>query len=72
MPWFGMDIGGTLTKLIYFEPDDIMELEEQTEKKTFYKQACKDLKNSHLICMSCMYKLFYDLVCINILIKYLK
>jgi type II pantothenate kinase len=22
MPWFGMDIGGTLTKLIYFEPDD--------------------------------------------------
>ena len=34
MPWFGMDIGGTLTKLIYFEPDDIMELEEQTEKKT--------------------------------------
>jgi len=23
MPWFGMDIGGTLTKLIYFEPKDI-------------------------------------------------
>lgn len=22
MPWFGMDIGGTLTKLIYFEPKD--------------------------------------------------
>ena len=22
MPWFGMDIGGTLTKLVYFEPDD--------------------------------------------------
>jgi type II pantothenate kinase len=20
MPWFGMDIGGTLTKLVYFEP----------------------------------------------------
>lgn len=34
MPWFGMDIGGTLTKLIYFEPDDIMELEEQAEKET--------------------------------------
>lgn len=23
MPWFGMDIGGTLTKLVYFEPIDI-------------------------------------------------
>lgn len=22
MPWFGMDIGGTLTKLVYFEPCD--------------------------------------------------
>lgn len=22
MPWFGMDIGGTLTKLVYFEPND--------------------------------------------------
>ena len=22
MPWFGMDIGGTLTKLVYFEPTD--------------------------------------------------
>ena len=23
MPWFGMDIGGTLSKLVYFEPTDI-------------------------------------------------
>lgn len=23
MPWFGMDIGGTLCKLVYFEPKDI-------------------------------------------------
>jgi hypothetical protein len=22
MPWFGMDIGGTLVKLVYFEPTD--------------------------------------------------
>ena len=22
MPWFGMDIGGTLAKLVYFEPTD--------------------------------------------------
>ena len=26
MPWFGMDIGGTLTKLIYFEPDYLEEI----------------------------------------------
>ncbi|CAH1953888.1 unnamed protein product [Acanthoscelides obtectus] len=23
MPWFGMDIGGTLCKLVYFEPKDL-------------------------------------------------
>ncbi|XP_072026910.1 pantothenate kinase 3-like isoform X2 [Amphiura filiformis] len=23
MPWFGVDIGGTLAKLVYFEPDDV-------------------------------------------------
>jgi pantothenate kinase len=22
MPWFGVDIGGTLAKLVYFEPND--------------------------------------------------
>lgn len=28
MPWFGIDIGGTLTKLVYFEPTDTNEFEE--------------------------------------------
>ncbi|XP_057366721.2 pantothenate kinase 3-like [Daphnia carinata] len=28
MPWFGMDIGGTLVKLVYFEPTDIAPEEE--------------------------------------------
>ncbi|KAK9508711.1 hypothetical protein O3M35_006203 [Rhynocoris fuscipes] len=31
MPWFGMDIGGTLTKLVYFEPKDITQDEENEE-----------------------------------------
>lgn len=33
MPWFGMDIGGTLTKLVYFEPKDIIptELDDEAE-----------------------------------------
>lgn len=33
MPWFGMDIGGTLTKLVYFEPKDITtdELDEEAK-----------------------------------------
>lgn len=34
MPWFGLDIGGTLTKLIYFEPKDYTNLEEEQEKET--------------------------------------
>jgi len=32
MPWFGMDIGGTLSKLVFFEPKD--EIAEQTEDET--------------------------------------
>lgn len=26
MPWFGMDIGGTLVKLVYFEPTDLNDI----------------------------------------------
>ena len=28
MPWFGLDIGGTLTKLVYFEPTDFDEFKD--------------------------------------------
>ena len=31
-PWFGLDIGGTLTKLVYFEPLSLMSNEEIEEK----------------------------------------
>lgn len=33
MPWFGMDIGGTLCKLVYFEPKDMPldELDSEVE-----------------------------------------
>jgi type II pantothenate kinase len=33
MPWFGMDIGGTLTKLVYFEPreNNRREIDKETE-----------------------------------------
>jgi len=34
MPWFGIDIGGTLTKLIYFEPTDIADNELYHEVET--------------------------------------
>jgi len=37
MPWFGMDIGGTLTKLIYFEPDDSGTNEEQEAEQTLHR-----------------------------------
>lgn len=32
MPWFGMDIGGTLSKLVFFEPKD--SITAQTEDET--------------------------------------
>lgn len=31
MPWFGMDIGGSLCKLVYFEPKDITKDEIESE-----------------------------------------
>ncbi|XP_076471697.1 pantothenate kinase 3-like [Babylonia areolata] len=34
MPWFGMDIGGTLTKLVYFEPTDVEKVDGIEEKET--------------------------------------
>nr|CAD7201103.1 unnamed protein product [Timema douglasi] len=34
MPWFGMDIGGTLCKLVYFEPKDITPDEADAEVET--------------------------------------
>lgn len=34
MPWFGMDIGGTLVKLVYFEPMDITYADEDCEMET--------------------------------------
>ncbi|XP_034179751.1 pantothenate kinase 3 fbl isoform X1 [Osmia lignaria lignaria] len=34
MPWFGMDIGGTLSKLVYFEPKDITRDEANAEVET--------------------------------------
>ena len=32
MPWFGMDIGGTLSKLVYFEPVETSDTEQETVK----------------------------------------
>lgn len=34
MPWFGMDIGGTLSKLVYFEPKDMTDDESDSEIET--------------------------------------
>lgn len=34
MPWFGMDIGGSLVKLVYFEPTDFTKMEEDCELET--------------------------------------
>ncbi|XP_014769420.1 pantothenate kinase 3 isoform X2 [Octopus bimaculoides] len=34
MPWFGMDIGGTLTKLVYFEPKDVSDQGDTEQLET--------------------------------------
>ncbi|XP_073429837.1 pantothenate kinase 3 isoform X3 [Dendrobates tinctorius] len=44
-PWFGMDIGGTLVKLAYFEPIDITAEEEQEEVESL-KSICKYLTSN--------------------------
>lgn len=37
MPWFGIDIGGTLTKLVYFETKDESHLELEKENEVSQK-----------------------------------
>ncbi|XP_054721702.1 pantothenate kinase 1-like [Uloborus diversus] len=37
MPWFGLDIGGTLVKLVYFEPTDVTPNEIEAEKGALKK-----------------------------------
>ena len=38
MPWFGIDIGGTLVKVVYFEPTDLIEESEAHQNlKEFVK-----------------------------------
>lgn len=45
MPWFGMDIGGTLTKLIYFEPDE-SDVDESSEAEQTLLRIRKYLTNN--------------------------
>jgi type II pantothenate kinase len=45
MPWFGMDIGGTLAKLVYFEPTDNTPEEDDAEVETL-KNIRKYLTNN--------------------------
>lgn len=44
MPWFGMDIGGTLVKLVYFEPTDTNEHEDEQSDDEAENEA-ETLKN---------------------------
>ena len=44
-PWFGLDIGGTLTKLVYFEPFSLMS-NEKIEEKASLKSIRKYLTSN--------------------------
>ncbi|KAB0800678.1 hypothetical protein PPYR_06417 [Photinus pyralis] len=46
MPWFGMDIGGTLCKLVYFEPKNISPDELDSEVEILKKIRKYLIKNS--------------------------
>ncbi|PSN54775.1 Pantothenate kinase 1 [Blattella germanica] len=46
MPWFGMDIGGTLSKLVYFEPKDITPDEADKEAEVLQNIRRYLTKNS--------------------------
>lgn len=46
MPWFGMDIGGTLCKLVYFEPKDITRDEADAEVEVLKSIRRYLVKNS--------------------------
>ncbi|KAK5649467.1 hypothetical protein RI129_000496 [Pyrocoelia pectoralis] len=46
MPWFGMDIGGTLCKLVYFEPKNISRDELDSEVEILKKIRKYLIKNS--------------------------
>lgn len=68
MPWFGMDIGGTLSKLVYFEPKDITQDEANMEIETLKNIRKYLTKNSaygktghrdiHLQVLKILYYLF--------------
>lgn len=45
MPWFGMDIGGTLVKLVYFEPTDIPG-DVKTDESDLLQQIRRYLKSN--------------------------
>ena len=45
MPWFGMDIGGSLTKLVYFEPCDHQSVVEEVQEQETLKNIRKYLKS---------------------------
>jgi len=43
MPWFGMDIGGTLSKLVYFEPTDTNSALEEDRVKNIRRYLTNNL-----------------------------
>ncbi|XP_025194402.1 pantothenate kinase 3 [Melanaphis sacchari] len=46
MPWFGMDIGGTLSKLVFFEPKDSITAQTEDETQLLFNVTKYLTKNS--------------------------
>ena len=45
MPWFGMDIGGTLTKLVFFEPTDVQSITDKPYEHETMRNIRRYLKS---------------------------
>ena len=43
MPWFGMDIGGTLVKLVYFEPNQDCHTRKYEDMEELNSDLCRDI-----------------------------
>lgn len=81
MPWFGMDIGGTLVKLVYFEPTDITADEVISEQGALKKirhyltshsaYGTTGKRDVHLQVSIC-FNFFFSFCCFNIYLIVIK
>lgn len=51
MPWFGMDIGGTLCKLVFFEPTDINDINNGIKRNKSDHKTLLNIRYGFTFCI---------------------